>query len=517
MAPQPKQNSKRGKKMRKYKHHTLYIVIIVMLFFLITVNNSDDASSLSYQSNIDIGFTFLPTLNVSLSSDSLTINNLIPGGNAADSNTITINVSTNIAEGYNLYAAVGNSNNGTTNLTNVSNNNYTFTPLSSNISELSNFTNNTWGYSYCVSNCSSASTPDTPNPNWISGDYNNASTGYNGLPLYTDTGIKLVEEADNTSSTVDFKIAAKAGSTQPSGEYTNAINFTVTSNTIPTTMLDAFIASGAQMHNGYFKMQDMTPTICKSIDTDGEKGMQLIDVRDDKLYWVAKLKDGNCWMTQNLDLNLIQNKTYTHADTDLGWGPNAFDANATWSLTTDPNWAENKYAPYYVDPGDKYVYTSNSDADDIVYDSLSSCVSAGHTDCEHYHIGNYYNWNAARANGEGRTSICPAGWRLPDLGGNEYGNLLTSHNIIQDSTSTTYLENGFNGIRKAPLYFVRAGQKGDIDSTDVLPGVRGAYLYNKTTVFASYMNFNKTTINPIWNNQYFQIQGYGDSVRCLAR
>ena len=163
MAPQPKQNSKRGKKMRKYKHHTLYIVIIVMLFGLITVNNSDDASSLSYQSNIDIGFTFLPTLNVSLSSDSLTINNLIPGGNAADSNTITINVSTNIAEGYNLYAAVGNSNNGTTNLTNVSNNNYTFTPLSSNISELSNFTNNTWGYSYCVSNCSSASTPDTPN------------------------------------------------------------------------------------------------------------------------------------------------------------------------------------------------------------------------------------------------------------------------------------------------------------------------------------------------------------------
>ena len=281
--------------------------VIIMLSFTNIINTS----ALDYSSNVDIGFTFLPKLSITLSNPNLTINNLVPGGNAVDSNTITINVSTNIAEGYNLFATVGSNNtsNGynNANLVNTADSNYTFASLSSNVSELSSFANNTWGYSYSLDSGTT----------WISGDYNNASTGYNGLPLYTDTGIKIVKKADSTNSAVNFKIAAKASNTQPSGEYTNTINFTAVSNTIPTTMLDAFIASGAKMHNGYFKMQDMTPTICKSIDTDGEKGMQLIDVRDDKVYWVAKLKDNNCWMTQNLDLDLSHEVALTSETSDI--------------------------------------------------------------------------------------------------------------------------------------------------------------------------------------------------------
>ena len=75
--------------MRKYKHHILYIVIATILLGLITINNGSNVSALSYQSSVGVGFTFLPTLNVSLSSDNLIINNLVPGGNAVDSNTIT--------------------------------------------------------------------------------------------------------------------------------------------------------------------------------------------------------------------------------------------------------------------------------------------------------------------------------------------------------------------------------------------------------------------------------------------
>ena len=98
--------------------------MIIMLSFVNIINTF----ALSYQTSTNIGFTFLPTLNVSLSSNNLTINNLVPGGNAVDSNTITINVSTNIAEGYNLFATVGgnnNTNNGynTTNLVNTIDNN----------------------------------------------------------------------------------------------------------------------------------------------------------------------------------------------------------------------------------------------------------------------------------------------------------------------------------------------------------------------------------------------------------
>lgn len=525
------------------KQYILYIIVI--LSSLISIINTDNTSALSYQSNVDVGFTFLPTLNVSLSSDNLIINNLVPGGNAVDSNTITINVSTNIAEGYNLFTTVGNSNNETINLTNVSNNNYTFTSLSSNVSELSNFANNNWGYSY--SNDSGTT--------WISGDCNNASTGYNGLPLYTNSGIKLVEEADNTSSTVDFKIAAKAGNTQPSGEYTNVINFTVVSNTIPTTMLDAFIASGAKMHNGYFKMQDMTPTICKSIDTDGEKGMQLIDVRDDKVYWVAKLKDNNCWMTQNLDLDLSHEVALTSETSDIdpttyntgiytqangyskddatgvvSWLPSTIvnvDGTPTQRADTIvmngdsvPNWVNDYIHPYSADPGERYWYTNPSTYNEHNYTSLGTCANNNNNDtvgCQHSHFGNYYNWSAAVANnntsgyrsGTLTNSVCPKNWDLPVNGA--YGALMQAQDVWSGS-SNVYADGGFNNLRVAPLYFQRFGRVFD-GSLNYL-GSYGNYWSSTVsdTGHAYSLGFDGSNIWPSdYNNR---LDGY--SVRCMA-
>ena len=514
---------------------------IIMLSFTNIINTS----ALDYSSNVDIGFTFLPKLNITLSNPNLTINNLVPGGDAVDSNTITINVSTNIAEGYNLYATVGdnnNTNNGynTTNLVNTIDNNYTFTPLSSNIPNLNSFTNDNWGYSYCISNCSSASTPDTPNPNWISGDYNNASTGYNGLPLYTNTGIKLVEKADNTSSAVNFKIAAKASNTQPSGEYTNTINF---------------IASGAKMHNGYFKMQDMTPTICKSIDTDGEKGMQLIDVRDDKVYWVAKLKDGNCWMTQNLDLDLSHEVALTSETSDIdpesygktiyttetgyskdkdtgvvSWLPSTIvDVDGTPTQRADTisfsgasisGWTNDNDHPYSADPGERYRYTNPSSYAEDTYTSLENCANNNNNDtvgCQHSHFGNYYNWsaavasnNTANASGDQANSICPKNWDLPVNG--TYGALMQAQDVWSGSDNV-YAADGFNKLRTAPLYYQRFGR---VDGSS-LNGLGGYGLYWSSTVSganrAYYLHLDDSIIWPSINGSY---RVYGFSVRCIA-
>lgn len=49
-------------------------------------------------------------------------------------------------------------------------------------------------------------------------------------------------------------------------------------------------------------MQEMTSKICQ--DSVLNETKQLKDTRDGKLYWVAKLPDEQCWMTQNLDLDL---------------------------------------------------------------------------------------------------------------------------------------------------------------------------------------------------------------------
>ncbi len=74
-------------------------------------------------------------------------------------------------------------------------------------------------------------------------------------------------------------------------------------------------------------MQEMTPEICDASTTpvaflaDGSINTkvpetQLIDARDGSVYTVRKLADGNCWMTENLRLNLSGRKL-TSADTDI--------------------------------------------------------------------------------------------------------------------------------------------------------------------------------------------------------
>ena len=358
---------------------TLSLIILILSLINITLclpnSSSNSVSALSYESSVGIGFTFEPTINVSLSSNDLVIPNLVLGS-SSDSNSINVSVSTNASYGYTLSTTASNDN-----LVH-SNNINTFSGIATDADLESLTTDNTWGYSTSLNNGTS---------------WNN----YNGLSSSTST--TLIDKDDNTSSNIDFKIAAKAGNTQPSGTYTNTINFIAVSKVAPMSLLDSFIASGAEQLNGYFKMQDMTHDICNNVDME-ESELQLIDVRDNKIYWVAKLKDGNCWMTQNLDLDINDAKTYTHYDTDLGWTTN--DESATWKPTkghstinftgsTVDGWVSSNTEPYSANPGDKYIYTSNSTANDITYNSLQGCINANHNDCTHYHIGNYYNWASA--------------------------------------------------------------------------------------------------------------------------
>ena len=61
--------------------------------------------------------------------------------------------------------------------------------------------------------------------------------------------------------------------------------------------------------NGIKTMQEMTPQICA--DAQENDTTMLEDARDGKMYWVAKLADGNCWMTQNLELDLTAGESLT--------------------------------------------------------------------------------------------------------------------------------------------------------------------------------------------------------------
>ncbi len=66
-------------------------------------------------------------------------------------------------------------------------------------------------------------------------------------------------------------------------------------------------------------MQEMTPEVCAELKV-GVMDYKFLDIRDDKVYNVARYEDGNCWMVDTLDLDLSTGTTLTSANTNLPEG-----------------------------------------------------------------------------------------------------------------------------------------------------------------------------------------------------
>jgi hypothetical protein len=485
--------------MRKHKQHILYIIVI--LLSLVSVINTNNTSALLYQSNVGVGFAFNPTLSVSLSSSDLVIANLVPG-NTLDSNIINVSVASNAAYGYTL-SAMANGNN--SNLTH-SNGTNTFSSIATNadLADLEDSEDtNIWGYSY------KDNTVEVP-----------AWSNYNGLS--NSNGTTLINTNSNVSSNLDFKIAAKSSNTQPSGTYTGTINFIAVTNVAPMNLFDSFLASGAEMHNGYFKMQDMTHSICANTDIKGSE-LQLIDVRDNKIYWVAKLKDGNCWMTQNLDFDIqkdaqgnvialtseltdlvdgslsgayMNGYTYTpdpnNPDTSgiynglITWTPSN-STNKAYTLTSLTDWGDSNFEPYSYDAGQYYP------------DTNTTKENAGN----HALSGNYYNWNSAIASNDTTT--------LSTYGANATNSLCSKNWKLPTSSEYTLLDNSYNLTDFGIPYFIQSGQ---VESGG-LGGKVGRYWAStiNNNVRSHFLNIQNGSTNP--NDTYQRYRGF--SMRCLAR
>lgn len=288
-------------------------------------------------------------------------------------------------------------------------------------------------------------------------------------------------------------------------------------------------------------MQEITPTICQNSPLNQQ--YKLKDSRDNKEYWVARLKmtrDGSetaCWMTQNLGLDLNTATTLTPDNTDLpsgtSWTPERNTINFTG--TNVPGWSNTVALPYSANPGDIYYYTSNSTANDTIYSSLSACTSAGHTvdDCKHYSAGNYYNFTSAIAMNDSSAyntnyqtvpqSICPKGWRLPTgmtgpSTAGEFAKLIYANNITdtlasQVSQNLNYTTNGFTNIRTNPFYFSRSGVVGF--GSLLHPGSYGGY--TSSSIYSLYdryaLSFGSDDLGPTYHGE----RSGGTSIRCVVR
>lgn len=415
------------------------------------------ASALTYQDTQNVEFTFNPTMNISLSDNALVVSNLMPGS-SSDSNLLTIDISTNSGYGYYLAATVGTSTQ-TTDLVNVENSDYTFQNLSSNVASLVNFPDNKWGYSYSTDG----------GTNWVSGDAGATNAGYAGLPLDNDdsgaTGVKLLDVGSFVgSSSVKFKIAAKASATQASGTYTNTVNFYAVANPKPEPPTQSSCSDSPMIStvaSGITYMQDInstnSATVLSALTTDAT--YQIKDNRDNETYCVGKLADGKLWLLDNLALDLTSstvlsamNENNTHASNiALGYLKGntirdpAVDANGQYATAAVSDWISSaSYSAPLVNLTDKDIIPS---------DTIST--NGG------YKIGGYYNYCAASAgsycygdgasygtpSGNATSDICPKGWRMPT--GSSSGDYASLAYIIYGSTDSTSDATAYADYRNA--------------------------------------------------------------------
>ena len=412
-------------------------------------------------------------------------------------------------------------------------------------------------------------------PITITSDTEGPFSSYHTVPNeYTKVATRLAGTdigAVAEGSTITSTYAAYINSTQPADTYTGKVKYTlVHPNDAPApTPPSPFETCDTPVPNLTY-MQDLNSsnkaTVLASMTEDQQYFLK--DRRDEKSYCVAKLKDGNIWMTQNLDHDIKTDGsvTYNNTTTDLGWnsGTSSYDT-ASWTPSTatyptgTTTWNNSKTAPESYDPGSLYASSSyvnsvsladayiqscvSGTCDQSIYEQLSSdwipfvdscngtfeqcdmsLMPSATTSIEsqHNHLGNYYNWTAAVAmndsssyttdNQDVNQSICPANWTLPKSGNNasngSFQYLVTQYGW---DSSSHMMENPniWNTPIKSALAGVWYGSLGYVgdDGDWWSPVVKDSGL-----VYELYAGGNGT-VDP----DYFLGRGYGLSVRCMSR
>ena len=462
-------------------------------------SSNDTDYSISTQATTDstVTISFLPT------SASGTVT---PVDNNGDKAKVDVQAKVEVKNsgGYKVY--VGSSSNQLKNGSNVIN------PVSA-ATTYANLPLNSWGFSFRKA---SSSTDKT------------VADSYSAMPATLRSSVLDSNTSTSISSETRYymlSFAARIGSDKPAGTYANSVTMSVVSS--PLTIADEF----AYEFDNITSMQEMTTAICSKAPIGGIK--QLKDTRDGKYYWIGKMKDGKCWMTQNLDLDLSTSKKLTSDDSDVsaeeGYTPVFDTATAAMANTLLNNatgqrsWSLGNVRITNPDISNDCGGSRNSAADCTnQFASYATPTEANGDVNAHYILGNHYQWNTATA-GTGGTiksedgkyitassSICPRGWRLPtaEPTTGEYTALVTA----LGGTGST------NNITRAPFYGVRSG--------DVNQGA--AYLYSAAGSYGNY--WSSTPSTKVGNAYYLYFGGttvvlpFGDnaqqsgrSVRCIAK
>ena len=257
-----------------------------------TENNSSTSTSTTENSSGISTYAATPTVGISLPT-SIDFDDVLPTPSGATTTaTANLTVTTTDSAGYSLYLYSSDGDNSLR--PKISANTSSIIATAGGVGlTLSSLKPNTWGYNLGTS---------TPNDN----------TTYSAVPTNNSAPIQTKDTSDTNSAsdTYTLSFGAKVDTTTASGAYSDTLTIAVVAEPKKVTTWGELTI-----------MQDMTAAICATAPSDAMK--RLTDSRDGKQYWVAKLADGNCWMTQNLDLDLTHGTPLTPDDSDVSsnWNP----------------------------------------------------------------------------------------------------------------------------------------------------------------------------------------------------
>ena len=251
----------------------------------------------------------------------------------------------------------------------------------------------------------------------------------------------------------------------------------------------------------------------------------LTDSRDGEVYTIARLADGNCWMTENLrldnDATISTTNTHNPITVDNNVAIKNNDGNTSNHLSPNSNswctgWGS---ADCY---NQSYLNTFNTN---LGGEGAIASYNGGYDNekaFQWYSYGNNYNWYSATAgNGTYSTGeqgaetvagdVCPAGWILPI--GNETTENGSFWNLNVQMGSKQYSEKGSRLWRSFPNNFVYSGVWGVSSAGD-----RGDYGYYwssaaNDTSRAYFLDIRSGGVYPGTSSD---VKSYGYSVRCVA-
>ena len=522
----------------------LLIISALILGFAIP-HSSAEGSSSSNTSSDSLSISISSACTLSSSIDRAHTVNVNAGTHTVDIGSTRVNAYCNDNNGYSIYA-IGSSNDvdGNTDLISSINDNYNIKTGIYDEGSSSSLTPSSWGMKLAPgigtglnpeTGASIAITPPT-----IVNNYDN----YNVVP---SNYILVASRASGTNMTIDTDITGSyftttydvyASSVQPAGTYNGKVKYMLIhphrdNNNIGFN--EAFALSGKSSVGSYYAMQDMTTDICNMVNVYDETSQtELMDTRDGKLYWVAKLQDGHCWMTQNLDLDLDPAKPLTSNDTDLT--DHSLTGAYTDGYNYDPNTGITTWVPAIS------AKTINFE-EDTVSGWNSSCTepySANKIDdvnTSHISLGNYYNLTSAIASNNSsslasntssnilnnpQNSICSKGWRLPTISNQSEATINSTNefarlNYLYNNNSS----NSDTNLVIAPLWFMWGGiikNSGTLSNFEL----QGNYLSSTINggISSFYLLFSNDSVK---TNQGYSgsnnetLRDIGRSVRCVAR